>query len=63
MALSRFKRDEIAWELRHEDAAQGTFNKFNANPYMKAPARHTKPACKLCNFWHGRCCSKFKCTK
>lgn len=29
MALSKFKRDEIAFELRHEDAEMGVYNKYN----------------------------------
>lgn len=35
MALSKFKRDEIAFELRHEDAAMGVYNKYNRRSYQQ----------------------------
>lgn len=28
--VSKFKRDEIAFELRHEDAAMGVYNRYNS---------------------------------
>ena len=27
--MNQFKRDELAFELRHEDAALGVYNKYN----------------------------------